>query len=549
MPTITIGNTSKRINSTSQSFSGTSLSCKLKLPCSMQRPTFEVSGLTKGNLYNYCSFEGRYYWIDDITYITNDIQLVQCHLDPLATYKSAIQSTSALVAYSNSSYWNQYVDDVRFSPEVWVGTSQKVVSLFPFEPSAEGCVVLTFAQTASIDWILNLSTTTPCGIHVAVMTMAEFRAAFGDLIRFGDTVPPSTSVGSIGEACAEIVQAFARSIESTGGGSFLDNIKRCIWLPFTLSSIVNGLGATARTGLMIGGVMASNCNWYEITQSRIYLKSDSITFDTINSLTYNLKFLRNERFCGIQVVAPGGYNALPNDKMFYPIDEELTYYYRSALCLDDGSWAVNICSNNQHRDVLQAFSGRLGVNLLGDIYGGPTTSSRIGDAIVGLTKTALSMGLSSMASGIGGHGLDSGMAISGAERDMLTKANEMQIWQLGSGIKGSLSQTGKFTSVPCGDFAGNSVGMFVNGYGDNPTSTANVYFTVKVWAPKMIADDSTKYIDYCNKYGYPCNKYLSLSNYSGFVQCAGASVQNATGASEAAKATINSYLNSGIYIE
>ena len=154
-----------------------------------------------------------------------------------------------------------------------------------------------------------------------------------------------------------------------------------------------------------------------------------------------------------------------------------------------------------------------------------------------------------MASGMGSHGLETGMAISGAERDIIPKANEMQIWQLGSGIKGALSQTGKMTTVPSGDYAGNSVGMFVQGYGNTATGTAKVYFTVKIWAPKMISDDPTSYTDYCNRYGYPCNKYLSLSNYSGFVQCAGASVQNATGASEAAKATINSYLNSGLYIE
>ena len=60
MPTITIGNTSKKINSTSQSFSGTQLSCRLKNPTSLHDPVFEVQGLTDGAMYNYDSYGSRY---------------------------------------------------------------------------------------------------------------------------------------------------------------------------------------------------------------------------------------------------------------------------------------------------------------------------------------------------------------------------------------------------------------------------------------------------------------------------------------------------------
>ena len=62
-------------------------------------------------------------------------------------------------------------------------------------------------------------------------------------------------------------------------------------------------------------------------------------------------------------------------------------------------------------------------------------------------------------------------------------------------------------------------------------------------------DSKDYYINYCNQYGYPVNKYLTLGDISGYCQCIGASVEGATGASDASKSTINSYINTGIYIE
>ena len=64
------------------------------------------------------------------------------------------------------------------------------------------------------------------------------------------------------------------------------------------------------------------------------------------------------------------------------------------------------------------------------------------------------------------------------------------------------------------------------------------------WAPTNI----DTYYDYCDKYGYPVNKYMKLNSISGYVQCAGASVA-AAGANDSMISTLNSLLNTGIYIE
>ena len=181
MPTITIGTTTKRLNSTSQSFSGTQLSCKLKNPTSIHDPVFEVQGLTDGAMYNYASWGSRYYWVDDVIQITNTISEVHCRLDPLATYKSAITASSALVIYGDSTNWSKLIDDTRLQPEMRYST-QTIgnANMFGLTPNSEGCVAMTFTSTTSVDWITQASTLAGTGVHTAIMSVAEMRKCIGD---------------------------------------------------------------------------------------------------------------------------------------------------------------------------------------------------------------------------------------------------------------------------------------------------------------------------------------------------------------------------------
>lgn len=546
MPTVSIGNTDKRINSTKQTFtSAASLSCRIKEPTGMSNPVFVVSGLTKGNLYNYCSFEGRYYWIDNIKYLTNNVQEVYCHLDPLATYKSSIQNTSAMVVYGDSSNWNQLVDDVRFQPEVFNASEAKMADIFPFNCSSSGCIVMTFTQTASVDWMQpSIHVLSNCGIHTAIMSWDQFRTCLGDLVTFGNTVPSPTVVTGIGEACMEIIQAFARSMESTGGASLMDNIKRCIWLPFDLADLISKTNATLRQGLMLGGVLSNNTVWYETSNTAVFMKDGTLAPD-IDTITDNIKFLRNKRFTSVQLVTPGGYAQIPNDIFLYPSASGNDYHYKAAVCVADGSWALKLSANNMHRDTLASFSGNLGVNLMGTIYDGPTTSSRVGDAITGVTKLALTMATgSALGAAASGAGVESYGSLAAFNE---YSADEGSVKTLASGIAGMIPRTGLNASAPSGDFGGSACSLFLGGTGST-ADPGKVYLATKNYAPKMIVDDPTSYASYCNIYGYPVNKFMSLSGVSGYVQCAGASVA-ATGASEASKSTINSYLNSGLYIE
>lgn len=105
---------SKRINSTRQPGGGESRSVVLKENTSIERPTFILSGPLPN--YNYAEFDGRYYYVDDITSIAHDLYELSCSIDYLATYKSEIGSYNCFVERSSSNY-NIYINDGAVSAE------------------------------------------------------------------------------------------------------------------------------------------------------------------------------------------------------------------------------------------------------------------------------------------------------------------------------------------------------------------------------------------------------------------------------------------------
>ena len=493
MATITIGKTSKKLNSTSQTFSGTQLTCRLKNPTSLHDPVFEVQGLTDGAMYNYASYGSRYYWVDDVVQATNTISEVHCHLDPLATFKSAITGTSALVIYGDSTNWSKLIDDTRLQPEMRYATETiGNENMFGLAPNAEGCVAMTFTSTTSVDWITQASTLAGTGVHTALMSVTEMRKCIGDLTGF------DPGQGISGSGLQEMLEAFGRVIQSLGGGSIADYIQRIIWLPFKLSDVVSATGATYRLGMFIGGVLADQCNWYDVNPGSIYAHTGNFSIDW-STLTSGNDFMKNERWISMQLYTPGGYQEIPA----YCFKYASTFYYRTAFSLTDGSWNMRLSPDSSMHETIAMFSGNVSVDLLGTVNLGNDFTGQIADAGASFVGGALSMGVANLA-----------------------------------GISGSLPKTNFNCRSASGSFSGSS-SIFL-------TSTPAAMI---IYATSYIPYTINTYTDYCNRYGYPCNKYLQLNSISGFCQCAGASVNGASGATEGDLQTINSYLNSGFYIE
>ena len=549
--TINLGKTSKRINSTSQTFDTkiTLTDVYLKTPCDAEHPVFQLTyssvvtqSLASVANLNYLQWGSWYYWIDNRIYLDNDILELHCHLDPLATYKSAIKDSYGLVIYGDSAHHNTYCDDIRFYPEKLNGHQSGSKSIFNVSPSKEGCIVMTFTQTSTLDWMDPTHTQiSGTGLHTAIMSTSAFQNCIGDLTDF------DCLTGWTGDGAFEIVQAFQRMIQSTGGGSLLDNIQRCVWLPLDFAELKTAIGSsnyTSRTGLMLGGVLSPNTSWIE-TANTFVLNREADLGIAINDLTNNSSsqpnpFLKNDRWMSMQITTPGGYSNIPTECF-----KDSNYLYlRSSLCINDGSFTVKVSRETAgspavetYNDTLASFSGCIGVNVKGSIYGGPTTSSKIADTGAAIVTGALAMGLGTVAGGYIGS-MEGGAAVGG----MMERSGMMMgAKTISSGIQGNMPGSNMNITAPSGSFGGSVTSLFIS------KTPASLTYYAECWAPK----DLDNYASYCAKYGYPCNQYLQLTNLAAgsYCQCAGFSVQGAAGASEAALSTINSYVNAGIYLD
>lgn len=101
---------SKEANSTKQPTGGTAVSCTLKENTSIINPVFVLQGANFST--NYVSWNGRYYFVDDVVSVRNGAVEVHCSVDVLATYKSEIGSSTQYVTRAASSSDDRIVDSL-----------------------------------------------------------------------------------------------------------------------------------------------------------------------------------------------------------------------------------------------------------------------------------------------------------------------------------------------------------------------------------------------------------------------------------------------------
>lgn len=100
---------SKRNNSTKQpSGSGTAYTVYLKDKVSVLAPVFLIEGVDL--TVTYCQWNGRYYFVRDIVLSNNNIYEVHCEIDVMATWKTAIGSSTQYVLRSASQSDGNIVD-------------------------------------------------------------------------------------------------------------------------------------------------------------------------------------------------------------------------------------------------------------------------------------------------------------------------------------------------------------------------------------------------------------------------------------------------------
>ena len=94
---------------------GGSYSCSLKDTTSVLNPVLIIRTSDSVYNYNYLYIQefGRYYFINDIKSVNNNVWEISAHVDVLETYKSAILANEAVIRRQDKLF-NLYLDDSDF---------------------------------------------------------------------------------------------------------------------------------------------------------------------------------------------------------------------------------------------------------------------------------------------------------------------------------------------------------------------------------------------------------------------------------------------------
>lgn len=520
----TIGKINKRINSTKSSFSGTAHDVVMKDPQSRECPTFLVTGAPMQDA-NYMSFNGWYYWIDDVVSETNNMYRIKAHVDPLATWKSSIQATNAFINFGPKSLSDARVTDSRLTADVVLGTGMKDDSFSKLTGVKDGggSVIMT---------VMSMGGSLP-GVVTICGTIASFLESLA-LYCTGLS-------GEIEQLSLDFEKLICKIAGLSGAADYIMDAR---WVPYKLDDIKGNAFDGSIGPYPLAG------SWYRVPLVETIHETKTLTA-TLHEKVATYPWLKNPEYMTLQLSTPGGVIDISNSAFAKNSQAEI------AITCDlwgdaSGNCLVTAIDNATH--TLLASSGFcMAVPLKGYVQNVPSTFEagftggvRLGTtavAAVGIAGAAISATGTLIGEGALKAGservMNAGIAIDSFGSNLANSAKSMTSFNsLANGVAGMVA--GKSINSGCASFGSpsNALAMYVN-----QTDTANLRLYVHQYAPQVIADD--KYEAFCGRYGYPVLSYGSLGG--GYYQCAGASVS--ADAPMHSLAAINSAVNSGIYVE
>lgn len=194
---------SKKPNSTKQPSGGSSKTVRLKDNCSVLNPVFLLNGYDLS--HNYVKWGSRYYYIDDIVIVANDLAEYHCSTDALATFKSYIGSSSQYILRSASAYNGRIVDN--YYPALAKNTHEANMITSPFDKSAG-------------TYIIGMQGKGSGGNGGAVTYYAGNASAMKSLVNYMLNSPSSYQVSEISE---ELLTCIFNPLQF---------IVSCMWFPF-----------------------------------------------------------------------------------------------------------------------------------------------------------------------------------------------------------------------------------------------------------------------------------------------------------------------------
>ena len=242
---------SKRRNSTKQPIGGSSYTCVLKEGTSTSRPEIMLkwggSGGPSAYNYAYIADFGRYYWVNSWTY-EDRCWTASLSVDVLATYKSAIGSSSKYVLRSASDY-DEWVIDTLYTPKLlrsvsWSGTATGFTSWA--KTLAGGTIII------GIVGMDDSITVSAGGVSYYSCTPANYIQFLSDMYAESLVNVNGENYGStIGDAFKAFSRNLLRSVTNP-----TQYIKSVMWFPFSFNTgsainpIVGGITSSATFNLL-----------------------------------------------------------------------------------------------------------------------------------------------------------------------------------------------------------------------------------------------------------------------------------------------------------
>jgi len=153
-------NFSKRRNSTKRPTGGTEINVRLKDDCDILAPVFLLTG--QHPTYNYCLWNGRYYFVNDYRYITNNLCEISCSVDVLATYKNAIgQYTAFVERAASSSAYDVMLTDAAIAASTAISMHENGISLGSVD-TADRYLVLVHSDIGILLYVFSNLHDTAC---------------------------------------------------------------------------------------------------------------------------------------------------------------------------------------------------------------------------------------------------------------------------------------------------------------------------------------------------------------------------------------------------
>ena len=486
----------KRKNSTLQpTGSGTTIDVNLKSGTSFISPTFLLN-ISGPPAYNYVEYEGRYYFVTDIVSVRNDLWEIHCEVDVLATYKTAITSSTQYVSYSSAG-GSAWLPDNRIAVEK-NATVAKNTTTMNFLFTAGGFYVMSVIGKQGCDvWALDA---TKMGLIMDRITdwaddiiddvlNANYPWSTNPLPSPYDFTTVEDALESFGKMNA------LTGVVGNAYNSAPDCIRSCIWVPFFISNFIPGNLEEIYLGQFPTNVFSYKC------------KTDPLS----NSVTVNIPWQYSDwrrSVCeDVYLYLPlVGLIALSSDSIIN--ESSLTIEW--SVTATDGNLAYCVKAGNQ-------IVGTFGANAAINYPVGVSQQASLGENI-----TAFLAGMEKLVT-IGARSTVSPLSASTAAIGMRLEGT-IAAYELANSVYT------RHNSCIGGIGGGAGIGLDLDA----------TCFTVA--HPTNISPSAMQ-----ATMGLPTMKPMSLSTLSGFCQCANAHV--AIDGTDTEMNLIDKFINSGFYIE